>query len=52
MVRNATGMSTRAGLNALWQFPDTEGKVRATKTTLKRSNAMLCGVVSKEYLGP
>ena len=37
-MRNLAGMSTGDGLNAQWQFPDTEGK--ATPAILKRSNAM------------
>ena len=41
-------MSTRAGLNAQWQFPDTEGK--DNQHTLKQSKQCVCGVVTRGCL--
>ena len=43
-MRNASGMSTRAGLNAQWQFSDTVGKDNQDNTQAEQRNAMRSGV--------
>ena len=39
LLRNATGMSTGAGLNAQWQFSETGGKVNQHNTYAKQCSA-------------
>ena len=43
-LRNATGMSTRAGLNAQWQFPETVGKDNQDNTQAEQRKTMRSAV--------